>query len=679
MVEKLRVALLGGGKMAAQHAAAIRHCEAARLVAVVDPALAPIDLKERFGDGIEFFADAAQMLREARPDVVHVVTPPQTHASLAIACLEAGAHVYVEKPFAPTLADAERVMQVADARGLKVCAAHQVLFQDAGRNYGNRLPTIGRPMHVESFFSFKPVRRSAAGGGLSTPVDQLIDVLPHPVYLLLDALPKGTGLRVELDAISVAAEGEVRAVVRCGETLATLAVSLRARPVESYLRVMGTNGSVMADFILGYVVSLPGPGASAPSVVVKPFSQAWQQAWGSFRGLLGLVFRRHKSYPGLAELLGGFYASISSGAPDPIGRQEILDTVRLCEAISARLREAAQVAEVKAEESFLARVAALPAGGQRRGTVLLTGGTGLLGRRTAEALQGDGWHVRVPVRRLIPAGQRVAGVEYVPADLARPVPAQLLAGVDVVIHAAAETAGGLADHERNTVQATRHLLDAMAAAGVRRLVNVGSVAVMKPSRAGQSLTESSPVDYGDLGRGPYVWAKAEAEHMAMDRAGAGGIDLRTVRLGPLVDYDDYTPPGRLGREVVRLFVAMGSRGKPLSVCSVRTAADVLCRYARDFESAPPLVNLLEVPSPTRGSLADRLKPNRPDLKFLWLPFPVLRGLSLMATGLQKVLRPGKPALDVYAAFKSEAYDSTLAGKVIAESKAPVTEQLSGSS
>ena len=105
-------------------------------------------------------------------------------------------------------------------------------------------------------------------------------------------------------------EGEVRAVVRRGDALACLVVTLQARPIESYLRVMGTNGSVEADFVIGYVVRLLGPGASAPAVVLKPFSKAWQTGWGSLKGLLGLIFRRHKSYPGLAELLGRFYASI---------------------------------------------------------------------------------------------------------------------------------------------------------------------------------------------------------------------------------------------------------------------------------------------------------------------------------------------------------------------------------
>ena len=52
-----------------------------------------------------------------------------------------------------------------------------------------------------------------------------------------------------------------------------------------------------------------------------------------------------------------------------------------------------------------------------RGTVLLTGGTGTLGRPTALALQEAGWHVRVPVRRELSASQRLPGVEYVRADL----------------------------------------------------------------------------------------------------------------------------------------------------------------------------------------------------------------------------------------------------------------------
>jgi len=663
MTNKLRVALLGGGKMALQHATAVRACDSAELVAVVDTAVSPADLQARFGDSVTPFQDVDSMLRAVMPDVVHIVTPPHTHVGLAKACLEAGAHVYVEKPFALSTTEAREVLDLAASRGLLACAAHQVLFQDSALDYRQSLPIIGPIRQVESFFSFQPVRRRSGGGGLSTPVDQLVDILPHPVYLLLDGMPRDGA--AELTALDVSPEGEVRAIVRRGDALATLVVTLRARPVESYLRVMGTNGSVQADFVIGYVVSLLGPGASAPAVVLKPFSAAWQIAWGSLKGLLRLIFRRQKSYPGLAELLSRFYESIGAAGTPPVTRDEILDTVRLCEEITARLRAVAQAQEAAAEHALQCQEAALGRRLTPRGTVLLTGGTGMLGRPTAVALRDAGWHVRVPVRRELSAAERLPRVEYVRADLGAAVSGELLAGVDLVVHAAAETAGDKADHERNTVVATRNLLDAMQPAGVRRLVNISSVAVLVPSSSGRDLREDSPIDADNLGRGPYVWAKASAEQEAARRAAAGSLDLRTIRLGPLVNYDAYTPPGRLGREVARVFVAMGGRRSSLSVCNVATAASVICSYAQDFDSAPAYVNLLEVPSPTRGELADRLKSVRPDLKFVWLPFPLLRLMSVSLGLVLRLLRPqGKP-LDLYAAFKSEGYDPTVASRVIA--------------
>lgn len=668
MTQRLRVALLGGGKMATQHAAAVRLCKDAELVAVVDPAVPATDLRARFGDGVTPFADAATMLRDARPDVVHIVTPPGTHVPLARQCLEAGVHVYVEKPFALTAAEAASILVLAQSKGLKACAAHQVLFQDSAQEYRRHLPEIGDIRHVESFFSFKPVRRRAGGGGLSTPVDQLIDILPHPVYLLLNALPPATGA-AELTAFDVSPEGEVRAVVRRGDALATLVVSLRARPVESYLRLMGTNGSIEADFVIGNVVRLLGPGASAPAVVLKPFSKAWQIGWGSFKGVLRLIFRRQKSYPGLAELLGRFYASIADGAEPPTSAAEIVDTVRICEAIGARLAAAEQAAEAEAQAE-LQRHEAVMAGvePEPRGTVLLTGGTGLLGRPTARALQQARWHVRVPVRRELPARQRLPGVDYVRADLGAAVPDSLLDGVDLVVHAAAETAGDKQDHERNTIQATDQLLDAMIRMGVRKLVNISSVAVLKPASGGRALREDSPVDLDNLARGPYVWAKAAAEKAAMMRAEAGLIDLRTIRLGPLVDYDAFTAPGRLGREVARLFVAMGRRGDSLSVCGVGTAARVIRSYADDFDAALPLVNLLEVPAPTRGELVDRLRPSRPDLIVVWLPFSLLWLLAATFKLAMRLLRPSRTPLDLYAAFKSENYDPQTSAYILGRSK-----------
>lgn len=662
MSRELRVAILGGGRMAQKHATAIRLQPQTRLVAVVDPHVPADELKQRFGTDIEPFNDSAQMLAQARPDIVHIVTPPHTHFPLAKQCLLASANVYVEKPFALHEREAKEVLDLADSKGLRACAAHQVLFQRAGQLYQTHLPMIGQLIHVESYFSFKPVRRRPDGGSPLSAVDQLIDILPHPIYLMLSALEGRTSGNPELTALDVAPSGEVRAVIRCGDTLATLIVTLQGRPVESYLRVVGTNGSVTTDFILGDIVTSFGPGASAPAVVLKPFSQSWQKYWGSFAGLGRLLFRRQKSYPGLGELLGLFYDSIRQTASPPISRTTILNTVRICEQISEQLFAAEQRIEAEAQRTLQERNRQIAPADPARGVVLVTGGSGFLGRPALRELRGHGWHVRALVRRTPSARNQVPGIEYVECNLGQTIPPEVMKGVAVVAHLAAETAGDRAAHERNTVVATRNLLDAMQAAGVQRLINISSVAVLKPGP--RILREDSPVDRGNLSRGPYVWAKAEAEAIALERAANSTLQVKTIRLGPLVDFQDFTPPGRLGRDISRLFVAMGGPSKLLSVCDVGTAAQVIRYYAERFADAPPMVNLVEVPPSTRGELAARLRKTRPELRFLWLPFPVLKTLSVFATVLQKALRPKHPALDVYAAFKSESYDPKIAQQAI---------------
>lgn len=671
MDRKLKVAVIGCGRMGLHHVKAIQVVGVADLVAVADPYADEAVVRQSLPDAVRFFREPAGMLSEMKPDIVHIVTPPDSHVDMARLVLGHSAHVYVEKPFTLSGDSAQALLELARTKGLRVCAGHQVLFQHSGQHYREYFPLLREIVQVDSYFSFKTVRR--VSGGLMSPVEQLNDILPHPVYLMLDALevaaPNAGNTPCELRALEVDADGEVRALLRRGKILASLTVTLRGRPIESWLRVTGTNGTVLADFVLSGITRLIGPGASAISAVLNPFFRARQIVFGTIANIYRMLTRKHKSYAGLAELIEAFHRNVAEGKASPVSPYAIAETVRLCEVIGKQLESAAAVAEQAALQQLQQKESSLSPADDRRGRVLVTGGTGFLGRTLVHELRTRGWPVRVVARSLPSAAARVPGVEYVPGDVATLLPDSVFAGVTAIAHLAAETYGGKEAHERNTIGATRLLLEATARHGIKQFLHTSSIAVLMPSnRFSSALTEDSPVDAGNLGRGPYVWGKAEAERTVTEFCATHGIEQRQIRLGPLVDYASFTAPGRLGREVGPLYVAMGTPGNRLSVCDVNTASNVIRYYLENFSVAPAMLNLVESPQPTRGDLVKRLKSARPDLRFLWLPLSVVWALSLMLKLVLRLMKPGKKPLDLYSAFVSERYNAALAAEVITKAK-----------
>lgn len=671
MNNRVKVAIIGCGRMGLHHAKAVDVMGFADLVGVADPFVEESSVRESLPASARFFNDPAAMLDTLKPDVVHIVTPPATHVDMALLALEKGAHIYVEKPFALSSADAQKILDFAKEKNRKVCAGHQVQFQHSGQHYRKYMSMLRKVVHIESYFSFKIVRR--VSGGLMGPVEQVEDILPHPVYLMLDAFEAASNNAApgpcEVISVDVDATGEVRALVKQGEIPAYLTVTLRGRPIESYLRIVGTNGSLWVDFVIAGITRFLGPGASAISAVLNPFIRAKQISFGTIANVYRMLTRKHKSYAGLAELIDAFHHSVASGAASPVSPYAIVETVRLCELIGGKLGVEAEHAEKLAAEQLAAREASMTPPDSNKGTVLVTGGTGFLGRALVKALRSRGWPVRVVARRLPASVDRIPGIEYVLGDVGEELPDSIFSGVTAIAHLAAETAGGKEAHERNTIGATRLLLDAAAKHGIKQFLHTSSIAVLKSSHeVGGPLNENSPVDAGNLGRGPYVWGKAEAERMVTEFCAEKGIEQRQIRLGPLVDFENFTPPGRLGREVGPLFVAMGLPGNPLSVCDVHTAADVIRYYLENFEEAPKMLNLVEAPQPTRGDLAKRLRAARPELSLMWLPFPIVWAISQTLKGVLKLLKPGSKPLDVYSAFASERYDSSLAEQVIRKAK-----------
>ena len=137
-----------------------------------------------------------------------------------------------------------------------------------------------------------------------------------------------------------------------------------------------------------------------------------------------------------------------------------------------------------------------------------------------------------------------------------------------------------------------------------------------------------------------------------------GLSVKVVRPGALVDYRDFDPPGRLGKRVGNIFVAVGSSTDRLGVVDVGFAGRFLGWMTDAWDQVPTPLNLLDPVSSTKEELLDRLRQGNPDLTVIWLPRMVLIPLSWLATVAQKALRPGKPAIDIAKVFSVLPYDTS---------------------
>jgi len=183
-----------------------------------------------------------------------------------------------------------------------------------------------------------------------------------------------------------------------------------------------------------------------------------------------------------------------------------------------------------------------------------------------------------------------------------------------------------------------------------------------PAR-GERLSEATPFEANSRTGGPNAWGKIESERLAVTLCAESGIELRVVRPSALVDYRQFDPPGLLGRRLGNIFVAVGMPSDPLGVVDVAFAGQTLAWIVRHFGQTPPVLNLFEPELPTKRELLARLRKVNPDLTVVWLYPLMLAPLSWFAFGLQKMLRPRRPALSVAKMFARLRYDTSLISKL----------------
>jgi predicted dehydrogenase len=354
----LKVAIVGCGKIADAHASQIQRIQGCEIVAVCDrePLMAR-QLYERFPVK-SYYSDLHDMLSDARPDVVHITTPPQSHYDIARRCLEGGAHAYVEKPFTLYASEAESLIALANDKGLKVTAGHDDQFTHVAcrlRELVKRGYLGGAPVHMESYYCYD---LSQPGYARALLGDQQHWVRQLPGKLLQNIISHGIARIAEYvvsDAPQVVAHGfvspllrnlgeddivdELRVIIADGtRSTSYFTFSSQMRPSLHQFRVYGHRNGLVLDHDQESLLRISGTRLKSYGEKFVPQLDLARQHVGNFMTNLRMFLARDLHMKsGMKVLIETFYRSIVDGTPLPLSYREILLTARIMDSIFEQL------------------------------------------------------------------------------------------------------------------------------------------------------------------------------------------------------------------------------------------------------------------------------------------------------------------------------------------------------
>jgi threonine dehydrogenase-like Zn-dependent dehydrogenase len=161
-MEKKRVLVVGLGNMGMSHALAYTRISEFEVVGVCERRIAKRELPDALKNAQRFDA-FEKALTVLKPDVVSINTLPDTHAQFAMKAMEAGAHVFVEKPLADNAINAEKVVEVAKRTGKKLVIGY--IMDKIHRDCAPTRHTAGVPHEPQSAVQWRDLGLAQAADG----------------------------------------------------------------------------------------------------------------------------------------------------------------------------------------------------------------------------------------------------------------------------------------------------------------------------------------------------------------------------------------------------------------------------------------------------------------------------------------------------------------------------------
>jgi predicted dehydrogenase len=281
-MRKLKTGLVGCGKVADLHAAALRTLPESEFVAVCGRTREKVEAFAR-KHGVAPFTDVPEMLARSQVQALCICTPHPEHAGPAIAAARAGVHLLVEKPLASSLADCDAMLAAAKAGKSIISTVSQRRFYPPCQRIRRAIdegrlakPVLGTAVMFgwrdQAYYRSDPWRGSWKGEGGGVLVNQS----PHQLDLLLwylGEIDEVFGYWANLNHPYVEVDDTAVAVVRFKNgALGNLIVSNSQNPaIHARVSVHGSNGASVSVQTDGGVMFVPG----LSRIKEAPFNDIW--------------------------------------------------------------------------------------------------------------------------------------------------------------------------------------------------------------------------------------------------------------------------------------------------------------------------------------------------------------------------------------------------------------------
>jgi len=392
----------------------------------------------------KYFFTIKDMVEHNKPDVMHIITPPKTHFSLAKEAIQLGCHVLVEKPMALNLEQARELFDLAKNHGVMLCTMHNHFFDPCMIKARELIRTgkAGKIINIESYYGLNTqidaFRRYPAPNVLpwiySLPGGVFHDFMAHPLYVMLPYLGKPQEIQVMEKSFGELPQNisdELRIAIKGEQAFGVLTFSFAAKPHYHFVKIYGTKMMIHVNF--DTMTTTCHPVSHLPKAAQKAtynLSESWQLFSNTVANVWNFVRGKLRPYHGMKNLIHEFYNAGNGKGEIPVSQEDALAVVETMDKIWRQITfKPFNFNPIIPDEKKDA--------GKGSPKVLVTGATGFLGIILVELLTQRGYQVRAFARKLSNIEKlKKMGVEIFFGDVAnldslKPA----FEGVDMVVHA----------------------------------------------------------------------------------------------------------------------------------------------------------------------------------------------------------------------------------------------------